>query len=437
MAFSRYRAVLANPAYRRFWLGFTFSAFGDAITRVALTWFVYEQTRSPEALGWLMACYTGPVVGGGLLAGWLLDRFDRRQVMAVDNALRGLAMLLIPLLNATGHLALWHLYAAAAIYGFLMMISLAGGPALIPALVARDQLQAANALEMLSFTIGGVAGPVAAAALITTIGALNAVLIDALSYFLFAWALLAARPAADERPEAGTGAAAQQGFGPALKLLLTNPVLLSTTAMYLILNIGGGAVSVWLPILANTQLAPQWRAAAGTASGAEVYSFLLSAWALGEVVSVVTAGERAFRLPLGTLICLAQGLSGAAVALVLAGPTLIMAVAALTLFGAATAPLTIWAQTLRMEIIPEPLRGRTFALLRLLMQSGGPLGGLAAGWLLPSLGLPAMVALSALGGGLPGLLGFRVKALRAAGGPAPLVPGADPSPAEAAPSAEA
>jgi MFS family permease len=128
----------------------------------------------------------------------------------------------------------------------------------------------------------------------------------------------------------------------------------------------------------------------------------------------VVAGERSFRLPLGTLICLAQGLSGAAVALVLAGPTLVTALTALVLFGAFSAPLTIWAQTLRMEIIPERMRGRTFALLRLLMQSGGPLGGSAAGLLLPGLGLPAMVALSALVIGLPGLLGYRLQALRAA-----------------------
>jgi MFS family permease len=88
----------------------------------------------------------------------------------------------------------------------------------------------------------------------------------------------------------------------------------------------------------------------------------------------------------------------------------------LFLFGAFSSPLTIWAQTLRMRIIPERLRGRTFALLRMLMQSGNPIGGAIAGILLPVLGVPVLIGLSALLVGLPGVLGYQVKTLRLAGG---------------------
>jgi hypothetical protein len=49
------------------------------------------------------------------------------------------------------------------------------------------------------------------------------------------------------------------------------------------------------------------------------------------------------------------------------------------------------------------------------MQGGRPLGALAAGFLLPAAGVPAMIALSALFAGAPGLLGSRVRALREAG----------------------
>ena len=68
-----------------------------------------------------------------------------------------------------------------------------------------------------------------------------------------------------------------------------------------------------------------------------------------------------------------------------------------------------------MQIIPEQLRGRAFALLRMLMQSGNPLGGAAGGLLLPILGLPLMIALSAIVITLPGASGFGVRALRVAG----------------------
>jgi hypothetical protein len=73
---------------------------------------------------------------------------------------------------------------------------------------------------------------------------------------------------------------------------------------------------------------------------------------------------------------------------------------------------TIWAQTLRMQIIPERLRGRTFALLRTLMQGANPVGGIIAGFLLPVVGIPAMISLSVVLIGTPGLLGYRVRDLR-------------------------
>ena len=142
---------------------------------------------------------------------------------------------------------------------------------------------------------------------------------------------------------------------------------------------------------------------------------LLGALALGEVLSAFLVGG--LRLPLapGTLICLAQALSGAALGGALLSYSPWGVGVALALFGAFSAPLTIWAQTLRMQIIPERLRGRSFALLRMLMQSGNPIGGAIAGILLPVLGLGAMIGLSAVVVGVPGLIGYRVKELRQAG----------------------
>jgi MFS family permease len=406
MTFDPYRQIFQNRSFRLFWIGFTFSVLGDAITHVALTWFVYETTRSAEALGWLMLCYTGPVVVGGLLAGSLLDRFDRRKVILVDNVIRGAGVALIPVLYALGQLALWHIYAVAALYGLFMMISLAGGPALIPALVRREQLATANALEMLSFTLGGVIGPVLAGLLIAWVGAPNVVIIDAVSYFTFALVLARVGDIGERQKRSQFDPSAYH-LGHAVQLLLKNKVLLATTFMFMAFNIGSGFYSVWLPILSDQTLG----------GGSKLYGFLLGALACGEVAGAVLAGSRAFRRSLGVLICLAQALAGAALGIVLIGPSVWSAALGLALCGAFSAPLTVWAQTLRMQIIPEQLRGRMFALLRTLMQSGNPLGGAIAGLLLPVLGMTAMIALSALVAGVPGMLGYRVVALRRAGSP--------------------
>jgi MFS family permease len=406
MTFERYRQIFQNRAFSLFWIGFTFSVLGDSITHVALIWFVYETTRSAEALGWLMLCNTGPVIVGGLLAGSLLDRFDRRTVILMDNVVRGTVVALVPVLYALGWLVLWHIYAVAALYGLFMMISLAGGPALIPALVRSEQLATANALEMLSFTLGGVIGPVLAGLLIGWVGAPNVVIIDAASYFTFAL-LLARIGVTNKQQQPARFDQPVYHLGHAVQLLLKNKILLATTCMFMAFNIGSGIYSVWLPILSDQMLG----------GGSTLYGILLGALACGEVAGALLAGGRVFRRALGALICLAQSLAGAALGIILIGPTVWSAALGLALCGAFSAPLTIWAQTLRMQIIPEQLRGRMFALLRTLMQSGNPLGGAIAGLLLPVLGMMPMIALSALVAGIPGLLGYQMGVLRRAGSP--------------------
>jgi hypothetical protein len=118
------------------------------------------------------------------------------------------------------------------------------------------------------------------------------------------------------------------------------------------------------------------------------------------------------------LNCLAQTLAGLSLALVLLGGLLRQPVwgagSGLLMLGVCSAPLTIWAPTLRMRIIPPGLRGRTFALLRTLMQGASPLASAGARVALPLLGIPALIAASAVLVGAPGLAGARVRALRRA-----------------------
>ncbi len=393
------RILATNALFRRFWLGFTFSVLGDSFTRVAFTWFVYETTQSAAAVGLLMVFYTGPLIVGGFLAGWALDRFDRRVVMIADNLVRGLAIAIVPLLYLLGSLALWHVYLAAAVYGLLMMVALAGAPSLIPALVRPDELNAANGLESLSYTVGGVIGPALAGLLIAAVGAPLVVVVDVLSYFALA-AVIATLPAPEME---GRSAGQSAGFAPVFRLLLASPVLLSTTLMFATFNIGLGFMNVWLPILSDRTLG----------GGAELFGFLLAAMALGETVSSLLAGSSGSGR-LGQRICWAQALSGLAVGMLFLSPTIPVAVAAMTLLGFASAPMTIWAQTLRMRIIPRAQHGRAFALLRLVMQAGAPVGSAIAGFLLPATGMAAAIAASAAAIGVPGLAGLRIKGLRRA-----------------------
>lgn len=402
LQWNSYRDLLQNRNFLSFWSGFTFSTLGDSLTRVALTWFIFEETKSPQALGILTIAYTAPILLGGFFAGPLLDRFSPRRVMLIDNAIRGLSFALIPILYAIDALQVWHIYIFAAVYGLLMMISLAGGPTLVPSLVKESQLDTANAMETLSYTLSGVIGPPLAGLLIVLLGTMNVVILDALSYLIFAFVL--ARISVTEKENSSGRQNDSFHVRDAARLMVSNKVILSTTVMFMFANVGLGIMTVYLPLLSDA-ISP---------GNPKVYGTLLGAMALGEVISAGLAGSLVSQMGLGLRIALAQTLSGAALAF-LAGPGSGFVGGGLFLLGFFSAPLTIWAQTLRMQVIPPEMRGRVFALLRTLMQGATPLGGALAGFLLPLAGIPLMVIVSALIVGLPGVAGTQVKELIDAG----------------------
>lgn len=391
---------LRKAAYARFWLGSTFSYIGDAMTRVALVWLVYQATNSPRAVALLLVFYTAPVVVGGLLAGRLLDEFDRRTVMIADNIIRGIAVALVPALYFLGLFQLWVAYAVSLVYGFFWMITLAGGPAIIPDLVDDKELTDANALETLTFTISGVVGPPLAGIIIVFWGAQNVMLIDALSYASLVAALAVLRLPSHK----AAGPAIKGSLKEAAKLLFSNKILLSTTLMFMAFNFGDGTLSLWLPVLTKTVLS----------GGAALYGTLLGIMAAGSVAGAAIAGRLSSRWPAGGLIIACQFVSGLALVSLVTSQSLWLAGTSLAVLGFFSAPLTAWAQTLRMKVIPAQMRGRTFALLRTMMQSAPPAGSGVAGVLLPAIGMVPLIGLSAAFMGVPGLLGSQVKELRSA-----------------------
>ena len=381
---------LGTVAFRRVWLGATVSAAGDAASWVALV--AYALGVAHGGVATLAALYTAPVAVGGLVAGWALDRYDRRRLLIGDSLVRAAVFGTIPLAAALGTVTAGQLYLVAAAYGLLKMTSLAGFPALIPELVAPGQLMAANALESMSYGIAGLVGAVGAGIAVATVGPGYVVLFDALSYVLFAICLLGTRT--DRQARATTRPAAPRrrggGLGPVLRLMVREPVLRDTTIMFALFNIGEGALLVVLP-----------KRAVQYGLGAGGYGYLMAAATGGELLAALVLLRGRWRHSLTRSVVLASIVAGVAVLAVLA-PVPWVAVAGLVGLGGCAAAMTTWAQTLRMAAAPADVHGRLFAVLRTLMQATPPLGaGLAAltlrgGLAVTMLSVGALMAVPAL-----------------------------------------
>jgi len=389
---NRYRELFAVPEFRRLWIGSTASALGDGATWIALSWLVYQRTQSPGRVGLLVFAYGAPVLVGGLVTGPLLDRFGAVRVMRLDSLFRGTVMASIPMLAAVGAVPLWALYAVATSYGLLKMVPLAGVPTLVPSLVRPRQLDTANAMASPSYGVSGVVAPMLAGVLIATLGAVEVLALDALSFFFFA-ACLHGLP--DERRARGQDSGSY-GIREGLRFIRTSAPITLTTLMFASFNIGLGALLVVLPIYATTVLD-------GTAT---LYAALTSALLAGDLIGSFIVGAIGWRWPLGRSIAAAQTAVGVAFLPMLLEPETAATLALLFLSGLLTSPLTIWAQTLRMRLIPPELRGRVFSLLRTTMQAAEPIGGALGGAVIAGGGL--LVALSGIAAaiGAPGLVGL-------------------------------
>ncbi len=391
----RYLRLLRRRDYALLWSGATVSALGDGMSFVALVWLVLERTGDPRMVGWLAAAYTGPVVIGGLVAGIVLDRFDRRAVLAADNAIRGLAIASIPIADALGALTTGHLFVVAAIYGLLFMVSLAGIPSILPTLVDPDDLTTANAMESVSYGIAGLAGPALAGVVIAAVGASTVLAVDAVTYAVFVGCLLAMRPGSTSE-KASEARTTSSGIMPAIRFLLATPALVAITLMYMTMNVGEGMFIVLAPVYARDVLE----------GGSGTYGLLVSSFTAGGLVGSVLVGAIGWRRPLGRSIAAATLATGLTLGLLALTPPLPLAVACLLAAGLLASSLTAWAQTIRMRLIPPELRGRVFALLRTLMQATPPIGAVLAGAMLAGGDpVPVAVAIAAIIA-VPGALGL-------------------------------
>ncbi|NJD26698.1 MAG: MFS transporter [Chloroflexi bacterium] len=395
-----YLQVLRRRDFGLLWVGATVSTLGDGMTIVALIWLVLERTSSPIAVGWLTFLYTAPVVIGGVVAGTLLDRFDRRRVMAADTVARAALMASVPILDATVGLPTWWLYVVAAGYGALMMVPLAGVPALIPSLVDDHELTSANALESISYGVGGILGPALAGLLVAIIGAPAVIGLDALTYLGFFGCLVLIRPIPAAHGRAGA-VPRGGGIGAVLRMLMSSPPIVATTLMFMAANVGQGIFTVAVPIYAVNVLGRD----------AAAYGAILAAFSGGLLLGSIVVGAVGTPLRLGRAIAAAQFAAGLVLLGFVGRPELPVSLALGAAFGLGASPLTIWAQTIRMRLIPADQRGRAFALLRTLMQSAPPLGGLAGGLVIARTGIDAAFVLASLAIAVPGAVGLVARAL--------------------------
>jgi MFS family permease len=370
----------------RLWISSASSNLADGISRVALPLLAASMTRDPVAVSALSSLAFLPWLLFALPAGALVDRVDRARAMAAANGVRALALAALAATVLTGTASLVVLYAVAFGIGVAETVYDSAARAVLPQVVAREQLDRGNGLitageEASQSFVGAPVGSLlfalsAVAPLLSTAGAYAAAALLVLG-------LSVRSPRAVETPRTSIRREIAEG----VRWLAGNRLLRGLTAISTGASMMEALTSGVLVLLALETLH----------IGETGFGLLLTAAGAGAVVGGLTAAPLAARI--GRTATLVTG--AAVVGVTTAGMGLagsgVLAGAFAAVGAAGVLFWNVITMSLRQALIPQALFGRVQGAYRTLVWGAVPVGALLGGLLAEATSVPTVFVVAGAG----------------------------------------
>lgn len=374
------------------WFGLLLSFTGSSLTRFGLSVWVFEQTRDPEAYSTLLFFATIPLAFGSLVAGPLVDRWNRRQVLIVGNLVASLPTLVIMLLFFLDQLTIWHLYVALFINGLANAFILPAFDASIRMLVPKEQLGRASGMSQMIQSLGTIVAPPIAGLMLVQLG-LGSIFITDFMTVMAAVLILTVVVI----PQPGDGAkpvsSVWQDFVFGLRYIGERPPFVFLMSFLTLV--------IFAQSFVYALSGPLVLAFGDEATLGLVYGAFGIGGLIGAVLVGVTGGtpRRMHGILLGTL-----GMAVGAIVCSLR-PTLLWTGGGVFLFGLSMMYMISLNRTIYQEKAAPEVLGRIFAFRVAIGVGTQAIGLLLAGWLAASVFEPAMQASGGLAAVFGGLLG--------------------------------
>src|SRR5215217_6063297 len=168
--------------YRLSVVGQGISLSGTWMQTVAQGLLVLQLTGSGTALGLVTALQTIPVLLFGPWGGVVADRFPKRRILYVTQAVSSVLALLLGTLVATGTIRIEMVYLVALCLGAVSAIDNPTRQSFVMEMVGKDELVNAVSLNSTEINLARVIGPAIAGILIASVGLAACFLINGLSF---------------------------------------------------------------------------------------------------------------------------------------------------------------------------------------------------------------------------------------------------------------
>ncbi len=366
---------LRQRNYRLYWFGQMISLIGSYMQTIGQAWLVLELTHSAWQLGLMGALQSLPMLLFSIFGGVFADRWPKRRVLLVTQAVAMIQALLLWALIATGTVELWHLYVLAMLLGLTNCLDKPALQAFVIELVGREDLPNALALSSSLSQMTRIVGPGMAGIIIAESSVTMLFLLNALSFLAVLMGLALIRShelhaQALGHPNASERQNVWQSLREGVDYVWKTPAVLLVILVVGLVLLFGSNFNVVLPLFATDVLH----------GGATGFGFLSAASAIGSLCSALwlawsNSAPTIRRVLIGTLVF---GVLEAVFAVSRLYPLALVLIASVGFAETAFAQLSII--TLQ-TVAPDHLRGRVMSVTLLFFDGSVPLGYLLLGWL--------------------------------------------------------
>ncbi len=340
--------------------------------RVAQDWLVLQLTSgSGSALGITTGLQFLPVLLLSPYAGVVADRFPKRRLLQVTQAVMASASLLLGIITVTGVVEVWHVYVLAFVFGIGSAFDAPARQSFVPEMVERDEVTNAVGLNSAAFNLARILGPGLAGLMIGAMGGGAratgwVILINAVSYAAVITQLQRMDTGLLHTPEPVARAPGMLLDG--VRYVRSQPKML----MVLVLVFFAGTFGM------NFQITSALMATEVFDKGASEFGLLGSFMAIGSLAGALMAARRS-TIRVRLLIVAALGFGAAEITAGLM-PSYVLFAAICPVIGFCTLTLLNSANaTMQLESDPA-YRGRVMALYMTIVMGGTPIGSPVIGW---------------------------------------------------------
>jgi len=373
--------------YRIFATGQLIKLIGVWMMFIAQDWLVLQLSDdSATALGVVVALQFTPVLLFTLIFGRLADRYDKRLLLFVANAIWCVLALVMSVLVLTGVVALWHVFVFAGLLGVGNALETPVRQAFVSELVGTPLLPNALALSSATFNTARIVGPALAGLAIAAFDVGPVFLISALASTAPLVGLVRMR--SGELHRVGLPVGAQRDAAKVvdgLRYVARRPDLMLPMALMAVLGL----------LLFNFQLTLAALAKTVFETGAASFGLFTTALAVGALAGALAASGRRERPSVYVVLGSALTFAGLGTLVGLA-PTYWLVVLLLLPTGFFMVYFA-QASNQRVQLGVDPaFRGRVMALWVLVFLGTNPVGAPIIGWVAERFGAGASIWLGGL-----------------------------------------